>query len=370
MKPFVRNDFPTVGVEQEFHLIDPETADLTPCFDEVKAQLDEELAGLLEYELFLAVLECKSRVFRTVDELILDVRSTRKALWRACDKVGVKLAAAGSHPFADWHKLEIVPTPHYQWVREQCVYLVQRLLSFGLHVHVGMQSVESAMYAMYEFRRWVYPLMALAANSPFYEGQRTGLASTRAHLFGSMPRTHLPPYFHDFSELEAFYEKLLAAGDITRPGDLWWALRPQPPLGTVEVRVFDLPTDIRRLGAFAAVTQAAMAYYQQLYLEGNPPARLDIASLEQNHWQAMRFGLDGNVIDAETGEVVPIRTQLSRLFDMISPMAEKLDAFEHLNFARELLDLDNESAWQVQFYQESDNDLRELELEIARRTVL
>ncbi|MHC4132486.1 MAG: carboxylate-amine ligase [Planctomycetota bacterium] len=370
MKPFVKNEYPTVGVEQEFHLIDEESGDLVGCVDEVVDRLDEELKESVDQELYLAVLEHKSAVCRTLDELVREVVDKRRYFSRICEEIGVKLAAAGSHPFADWRKVPTVASDHYKWVLKQCVYMARRLLSFGLHVHVGMKSIESAMYAMYEMRRWTFPLLALAANSPYYEGERTGLACTRYHLFGSMPRTHFPPYFENFSELESYFEKLIATSDVTSPGDLWWILRPQPPLGTLEFRIFDLPTDIRRLGAFAAISQCAAAFYQDRFFASDTPSKLNDGYLEQNYWKAMRYGLDGDIIEPETGEVISIRKQLNRLFDMLETKANELDCAQYLEIARGILETGNEAKWQVDKCEKLNGDLRALELEIARRTLL
>lgn len=365
---FVKNEFPTVGVEQEFHLIDAKTGDLLPCVDDIIENLDDDLRNLVTYELYKAVLESNSPVCYTIEELETDIRRTRRIFADVCKSIGAKIVAAGSHPFANWRKVPIVNTQHYQWVTEQCVYLARRLLSFGLHVHVGMQNEQSAMYALYEMRRWVYPLLAMSANSPYFEGHCTGLASTRTHLFGSMPRTNIPPFFKDFTEMESFYHKLVTAGDITRPGDLWWVLRPQPPLGTVELRVFDLPTDIRRLCTFAAITQAALAFYQDRFLQGIRQSNPKTEYLEQNRWKAMRFGLSCDIIEPVTGEIISMRKQLERLLDMIMPKAEELKSLEYLNFAREILDIGNEAEWQIKTYEKLNGDLRALELEIAKQT--
>lgn len=366
---FKKNEFPTVGVEQEFHLIDAKTGNLLPCVDDIFENLDDDLRNAVTYELYQAVLEYQSPVCYTIEELAKEVTRTRRILANVCENIGAKLVAAGSHPFSNWRKVPIVNTQHYMWVTEQCAYLAKRLLSFGLHVHVGMQNEQSAMYALYEMRQWVYPLLAMSANSPYFEGHHTGLASTRAHLFGSMPRTGMPPFFHDFSEMESFYQKLVAAGDITRPGDLWWVLRPQPPLGTVELRVFDLPTDIRRLCAFAAITQAAFALYQDRFLRGIQSSNPKTAYLEQNHWKAMRYGLNCDIIEPLTGEIISMRNQLERLLDMIMPKAEELNSLEHLNFAREILNVGNEAKWQIKTCETLNGDLRALELEIAKRTL-
>jgi carboxylate-amine ligase len=311
----------------------------------------------------------RSPVFRTAAELEASVREDRLNVAEACGEIGAVLAAAGSHPFASWDEQVVVDSEHYRWIVNEHAYVARRLLSFGMHIHVGMHSAESALYAINEFRRWAYPLMGLSANSPFFEGQRTGLASTRAHLFGAMPRTGLPPAFRTFPELESHYNALLEAGDVMAPGDLWWALRPQPPLGTAEVRVFDLPTDVRRVGAFAAVTQASLAFYQDRYEEGVPPTDLKEHCLRENRWKATRFGIEADILDAATGSVVSTREQLGRLFALVLPKAEELGCASEVERARALLGAGTEADWQLRTVSRHCGDLRALEKAIANRTV-
>lgn len=370
MKPFSPNAHPTVGIEQEFHLVDPMTGQMKGCVDEVFARLNGEQRKLVTYELYEAVLESQSRVCKTIGELYEDIAATRQLLDSVCRQVGVRLVSAGCHPFADWRKLKIVSDPHYQWVREHCRYIVQRMMAFGLHVHVGMRSIESAMYSMNEMRRWLYPLMALSVNSPFFEGSDTGLATIRAHLFGSMPRSHMPPYFRTFAELETHFEKLLATGSVTGPSELWWAIRPQPALGTIEVRVYDLPTDTKRLCVLTALTQAAAAFYQDRFFAGDRPAVLEDAYMEQNRWNAMRFGPDCKMIEPETGEVLETKAYLRRLFDLIEAKAEELGSAEYIKVARGLLETETESQWQRRRLAELGGDMVALELELAQRTLL
>lgn len=369
MRAFVENEYPTVGVEQEFHLIDSETGELVSCVDKVLENLDERMRDSLCYELFHSVLEHKSAVCETIDELMDDVVVARRKIAEACEKADVRLAAAASHPFSDWRNQKVIANEHYQWVASECMYSARRMIAFGLHVHVGMQSAESALYAMYEMRRWAYPLLALSANSPFFEGQQTGMASTRTILFGCMPRTLMPPDFENFAGLEAFYEQLLATGDIMAPGDLWWSIRPQPPLGTVELRVLDLPTDVRRLAALAAIVQAVMAMYQNRFKSGAEPSKLIPAYIEQNRWKAIRHGLDGKILEPQTGEILTMREQIARLIDMISPTAEQLGSTSHIDFARKMLDEGTEAEWQISMCKALGGDLRALELEIAKQTL-
>lgn len=369
MKPFKKNDFPTLGVEEEFHLINQQTGELSPRIDDVMAGIGPEMRAKLCYELLLCVLENRTGVYRTVDELVAGVCEGRRRIAACCNDLGVSIVAAGCHPFGDWRNQPFVDDEHYRWVRDNHKYIAHRLLAFGLHIHVGVQSQDAAIYIMNQMQRWVYPLLALSANSPYYEGMETGLVSTRTHLFTCMPRSNLPPYFKNFNELVAYYEKLLAAGDVTRPGDLWWNIRPQPPLGTVEIRIFDMPTDVRHLGALAAITQAALATYQDAFRAGEPESILDHKYLEQNRWRTMRDGLNAVIIEPATGEIVTVRSQLERLFDQISAKAQELHAGHHLDFARKVLISGNEAEQQLTLCQSLNGNLQALELELARQTL-
>jgi carboxylate-amine ligase len=369
MKPFKGNDFSTLGVEEEFHLIDPSTADLAPMVNEVMARLQGELREQVCYELLLCVLENRTGVYTTVDELVKAVCKGRSQLAETCDNLGIALVASGSHPFGQWRTMPFVDNEHYQWVRNNCGYVAHRLLAFGLHIHVGVAHEDAALYIMNEMRRWAYPLLALSANSPYYEGLETGLMSTRMHLFQSMPRTRFAPPFKQFSELTDFYERLLATKDITRPGDLWWCIRPQPPLGTVEYRIFDLPTSVSRIGALAALVQAATVTYQDAFFEGKPATVFHTGYLEQNWWKALKDGLNADIIEPETGEILPIKSQIKRLLDFVYPQAVRLKTEGHLNCVLNILEEGSEAELQLQLCKKMNGDYRALEQELARRTV-
>ena len=369
MRPFASNAYPTIGVEEEFHLIDPTTAELSPAVDDVMAALDESLRPRICRELFTCVIEANSLPARTVGELVADVEATRRRIAAACEAAGVLLVAAGTHPFSDWREQRFVDSEHYLWVRDGFGAAARRMLGFGLHIHVGLRGPDEALYVMHEMRRWTYPLLALGANSPYLDGEDAGFASARTHVFNAMPRTLLPPDFADFGQLEDVYAKLVASGDIMRPGDLWWALRPQPPLGTLEIRSIDLPTDTRRIGALAAVYQAAAAGYQDRFAAGAPRSVLNDEYLGQNRWRAMRDGLGATIIEPETGEIVTMVDQLSRLLDLAETKADQLGGAEYLAFARQMLVEGTEADAQRALFARLNGDLRKLELDTARRTV-
>ncbi|MBT6562415.1 MAG: hypothetical protein HON76_07800, partial [Candidatus Scalindua sp.] len=158
MEPFKKNDFPTLGIEEELHLVDTETAELVPAVNEVMAHLDSDFRERVCYELLQCVLETRTGVYETVDDLIEETANGRTILAESCKKCNVDLVAAGSHPFSDWRKQPFVDNEHYQWVRDNCVYIAHRMPSFGLHIHVGVKNEEAAIYIMNEMRRWTYPL--------------------------------------------------------------------------------------------------------------------------------------------------------------------------------------------------------------------
>ncbi|MDR4508137.1 MAG: YbdK family carboxylate-amine ligase [Candidatus Brocadiaceae bacterium] len=369
MKPFKKNSFPTLGIEEEFHLIDSETADLSPSVDDVMALLDPKMRQRVCYELFQSVLESRTDVCETVDDLLHNVMEGRTVLAETCKPLKIHIVASGSHPFGDWKKQSIVDDDHYRWVFDNHQYVSRRLFAFGLHIHVGIKNEEVAIYIMNEMKRWTYPLLALSANSPFYEGMDTGLASTRTHLFHCMPRTGFAPPFSSFSELVEHYEKLLATGCITRPGDLWWIIRPQPPFGTIEYRIFDLPTSVRRIGAFAAIVQAATATYQDQFFAGKSASEMHTEYLEQNWWMAMRFGLHARIIRPDTREVISMRDQLKQLLAFVKPKAKELHTERHIEYAEIILEQGNEAEQQRSLFQQFNGDLRSLEKELAKNTM-
>ena len=369
MKPFKKNDHPTLGIEEEFHLINPETAELMPSVNEVMALLDTEFREKVCYELLQCILETRTGVYKTVDELVRETASGRTVLADSCKKLNVNIVAAGSHPFSDWKEQPFVDSEHYQWVRDNHGYIAHRMLAFGLHIHVGVKNEEAAIYVMNEMRRWAYPLLALSANSPYYDGVDTGLVSTRAHLFHSMPRTKFAPPFKSFPELVAYYEKFLAAGDIKHPGDLWWIIRPQPPLGTVEFRIFDIPTSIRRIGALAALIQSAVATYQDSFFAERPASNLHAGYLEENWWKAMRYGLNAKIVEPDTEEIITISEQLRRLIELTAPKAKELHAEQHLDFASTMIEQGSEADLQRVLCKDLNGDLVALEKELATRTL-
>lgn len=312
MEKFKQNNFPTIGIEEEFHLINAETADLSPSVNDVIARLDDEMKKRVCLELLTCVIENRTGVFTTVDDLVKSTEEGRYILSDCCGKLNLNLVASGSHPFANWRNLIFVEDDHYRWVRENYGYFTQRLLSFGLHIHVGVKNEEVAIYVMNEMYRWIYSLLAFSANSPYYDGIDTGLASARAHLFHSMPRTRVAPPFKSYAEYVS---------------------------------------------------------YQDYFFAGKPASTIHAGYLEQNWWSAVRFGMNASMIEPATGEIISVRDHLKKFIAMVTPKAKKLHAKKHIDYALAMIEQGNEADRQRTLFKQYQGNLQLLELEIAKKTV-
>jgi carboxylate-amine ligase len=370
MKPYTPSPRPTLGIEEEFCLVDPTELKCAQKAYEVIDAAEEEFRPRLTCDLHLSILELRTPVEPDVGALLGAVREGRKHVAEICEKQGLRILAVGAHPFSDWRDQRFVPTDHYRWVAEQNGYIGRRMMAQGLHVHVGCDDGEAALYVMDQTRRWVGALLALSANSPFFEGLNTGFASIRTALFGAMPRTGFPPPIQNWQHLENHVETLIASGFITRPGDCWWNIRVQPPLGTVEYRMFDLPTRAENAAIFAAIVQALTVTYQERFHRGRPRDKYREDFLEQNRWMAMRHGLEGRMIDVADGTPLPTASLIERMLDFAGAAASRLGTTPWIERASQLLAQGNGAAEQLNLYEKLNGNLKELVRCLVRTTVL
>ena len=370
MKPYTPSPRPTLGIEEEFCLVDPVDLKCAQrAFDAIEAA-EEQFRPRLTSDLHLSILELRTPVEPDVDALFGAVREGRKRVSEICARLGLHILAVGAHPFSDWRNQQFVPTDHYRWVAGENGYVARRMMAQGLHVHVGCDDGEAALYVTDQARRWAGALLALSANSPFFEGVNTGFASIRTALFSSMPRTGFPPAFQNWQHLENHVETLIASGFITRPGDCWWNIRVQPPLGTVEYRVFDLPTRAEYAAIFAAMVQALTVTYQERFHRGRPRDKYREEFLEQNRWTAMRHGLDSRMIDVADGTILPTSAMVERMLDFIWDAASRLGTAAWVERSRQLLAAGNGATEQLNLREKLNGDLKELARWLVRLTLL
>jgi glutamate---cysteine ligase / carboxylate-amine ligase len=321
----------TVGVEEELQLVDPVSFALVPVIDAVLAARDA--AGLPEdsvaSELSASCVEVRSPAYATVAELAAELPAGRRRVRDLVEGCGARLAAAGSHPFSDATTQEITGKERYRRVDKEMGWPARMQAIYGLHVHVAVQDEDRAIRAVAALSRHVPLFVALSANSPFWAGADTRLASVRMKVFGLVPRTGLPPAFRAWEDFEGYVDALVAAGSIPDYSLCWWDARPHPRLGTVELRTPDAQTDSSRIASLAALTQCLVATADECPPE-NP------LFTEENKWRATRYGLDARFYDFSNGRTTPAREVLRNLVEWLRPVSQDLGSERQLDGVLEI----------------------------------
>lgn len=314
----------TIGVEEEFQIVDAATHDLVPRVEQMLEGVSEsDLVGIKQ-ELMQSVIETATGVCRNTAEAAMDLERLRG---RVCELAALqesRIASAGTHPFARYADQKITNNDRYRDLVARLRWIAQRELIFGLHVHVGMQSAEQAIYVFNHIRAYLPELLALSTNSPFWQGTATGLQSTRTKVFDAFPRSGVPQAFDSWQQYEALMGRAISTGSIEDYTYVWWDVRPHPRFGTIEVRVCDAQTRVSDSLAIAALIQATCAWLGDQFEQGAqidlPPTML----IEENKWSAARYGLDGDFIEFATDQRIPTRTAVSQLIERVEPYATEL----------------------------------------------
>jgi len=310
----------SVGIEEEVMILDAETLALTPAVElliEKSQQL--QLPGRLKAELFASIVELNTNTCDGVGAAHEALRELRRAAARISEENGLRIAAAGAHPFSDPEQQQIASDPRYKEFVGFAGVSARRQGVSGLHVHVGMASAEACYATLEAILPWMPLVLALSANSPYLAGRATGLASNRAEVLAQLPRAGAPPVFGSYAGWESFVERLIGLGladDYTR---FWWDVRPHPRFGTLEIRMPDQPTSLRLTAAFSALLQALCASVEAE--ESRPADRGDYA---QNRWAALRFGTAAELIHPGGTRLVRAPELARELLELVAPAAEQL----------------------------------------------
>jgi carboxylate-amine ligase len=325
-----------VGIEEEVMLLDPADWSLTQRADEVLSQAGGTLAGRCAAETHEAALELRTGPHRTVRDAIDEMRELRGLLVRDLSRLGLAAASAGTYPGPMSEPTKVSPSSRYQVIHRTMRGLARREPTFALHVHVGVPDAACATNLVNRLRAHLPLLLALSASSPFLRGQSTGLASNRTILFQGFPRTGIPRRFESYHDWVETVDLLLRSGAIPEPTFLWWDIRPQPRLGTVEIRIMDAQPRLATTAGLTALVQAlARLELEQGYAL---PALLDAGeALAENRFIAARDATAGELIDPAHGTRVPIARLLDDLLTAARPHAEALDAHDELEEVRALV---------------------------------
>jgi carboxylate-amine ligase len=323
----------TVAVEEEFQLLDPETLELTGRFEELKeaaagTELDEHLVG----ELIASEIEVKTGRCETFTEAAERMAERRRQLGALVDAHGVAIACTGTHPWSRWQDQRIIDTPHYRRNDEILRYVVWRNNSFGIHVHVAVRGADRAIAVCNAFRNVLPELLALSASSPFVEDVVTGLHSARTEIFTRMfPRCGVPDAYDGWRGFEEYVRFLYRTGSITEHTQMWWSVRPHLAFPTVEIRICDAQPDLRAAQSLAALAHALGVRFARALDEGEALPELPHRLIEENLWRAIRYGLSGELIDFERGEVIPARARIEQLLHWVEPVAGEIGALPFLD---------------------------------------
>jgi carboxylate-amine ligase len=316
----------SVGIEEEVMLLDPHDWSLAQRIDDVLPLLSRELASRATAETHGAALELASHPHDNVEDAAREMGRLRGDLARELAATDLRVASAGTHPFALWKDTEISSGARYQLVYEAMRELARREPTFALHVHVGVSDPEAAIVVYNRLRAHLPLLLALSVNSPFWQGRDTGLASARTPLFQAFPRVGIPRAFRSYDDYVESVDLLLRCEAIPEPTFLWWDVRPQPRFGTVEVRIMDAQITASETAALAALVQsvARLELEDGYHVEPHPPEILD-----ENRFLAARDGMGARFIDPVAERRVPARELLARLLEAARPHAADLGC-EHL----------------------------------------
>src|SRR3954470_7442746 len=312
----------TIGVEEEFQLVDATSGELVSRFDEVEEALRRDVE--VKPELLKSVLEVATHVHTSVPEAIDESRELRRRVAEAAAESGTLVVSAGTHPFSRYEHQQVTEQERYLDLIDRMRWVAEREVIFGLHVHVGLSSGHEAVAVANALRTWLPELLTLSTNSPFWQARDTGLASTRSKIFDSFPRSGIPPAFSSFEEWELTMERGARLGFFDDYTYVWWDLRLHPKLGTIEIRVCDAQARLASTAAIVALVQCLTALLAGRYDRDGALPIQPVMLIAENKWRAVRYGLDADLVDLERDVERPARDAILELVEQAAPYARRL----------------------------------------------
>src|SRR5881409_1860834 len=345
----------TVGVEEEFQIVDPNTWELRSHVQELLASSAPAFGDSIKREMHQSIVEVGTKICTGVDELAEEIIRIRRDLADAAERVGLRIAAAGTHPFSNWMDQVLSPGERYENIVEELQQLARSLLIFGLHVHVAVPDRHTMIDLMNEARYFLPHLLALSTSSPFWMGRDTGLKSFRTTVFRRFPRTGIPEHFDSWAAYEEYVDLLVHLHSIDTPKKIWWDLRPHPTFGTLEFRVCDVPTAPRASIAIAALAQAIIVKLYRLRERNLGFRQYHRALIEENKWRAARWGIDGKLIDFGKRQEVPMRDLALELLQFVDDVVDELGSRREVEYVRKILADGTSAERQLRVYRETDD---------------
>lgn len=329
----------TLGVEEEFQIVDPESRELRAYVSQLleDGKHNALLRERVRPEMHQSVVETGTGICRDIKQARQEICELRGSLDGLARKGGLRIVGAGTHPFSDWKKQEITPGDRYKGITDELQDVARGNLIWGLHVHVGIKDHEVAMALANQVRYFLPHILALSTSSPFWLGRETGLKSIRSEIFKRFPRTGIPGHFDSYTAFQEYVDLLIKTGCIDNAKKIWWDVRAHPFFDTVEIRVCDMTTRIDDTLAITALVQAVMGKLYLLYQRNLAFRSYSRALIEENKWRAVRWGIDGKLIDFGKRAEFPLRDLVLELLDFVDEAADIFGSHDELERIRGIL---------------------------------
>jgi glutamate---cysteine ligase / carboxylate-amine ligase len=347
----------TLGIEEEFQTIDPITRDLKSHLSKIVEGGQITLQERVKAEMHQAVVEIGTNICQNIQEARQELTFLRKEIIELGEQNGLRIASAGTHPFADWQDQLITPNERYDALIDEMRDVARSNLIFGLHVHVGIEDRNLAIQTMNAVRYFLPHIYALSTNSPFWCGRNTGFKSYRSKVFDKFPRTGIPDYFSSAAEYDSYIDLLVKTGCIDNGKKIWWDIRPHPFFPTIEFRICDVPMRIDETLCLAALMQAIVAKIHKLMqknLNFRPYRRVLI---NENKWRAARYGIQGNLIDFGKQKEVPYIELCHELMEFVDDVVDELGSRKEVEYLHTILAEGTGADRQLAVYEQTGGDL-------------
>ena len=328
----------TLGIEEEYQIIDPETRELRSYITEILHE-DHVVLGEIKPELHQSIVEVGTTVCQSPAQARAELRRLRGMVMQLAARKGLKVVAAGTHPFSSWMTQEITPLERYLGVKQDMQDLAQQLLIFGTHVHIGIEDREFLIDALNVSRYLLPHVLALSTSSPFWQGRRTGLKSYRSIIFRNFPRTGIPPVLQSYGEYENMLETLVRTQSVPDGSKIWWDVRPHHLYPTLEFRVCDVCTRVDEAVCIVALLQAIVAKLWKLRYDNMTFRVYPLTMIEENKWRVVRYGLDGNLIDFGKQREVDARALIREVVEwFVDDVLDELGSRREVEYAFRILE--------------------------------
>jgi len=359
----------TLGIEEEFQIVDPHTRELRSHVVEILEEGVMLLGEQIKPEMIQSMVEVGTGICHNIEEARVDITNLRSVISSLARKNGLVIIAASTHPISRWQDQKIFEDERYELLVQELQTVARSLLIFGLHVHVGVPDRDRQIHIMNAARYFLPHVLALTTSSPFWMAHNTGLKSYRCEIFKQFPRTDIPDHFDSYASFQRYIDLLIRTGCIDNGKKIWWDVRPHPFFPTLEFRVCDIPTRVDDTIAIAALFQAIVAKLTIL-IEKNLGFRLYRRLLiQENKWRAVRYGLDGNMIDFGKQKEVPTRDLIHELLDFVDDVVDPLGSRKEIEHIHTIMQRGTSADEQLEVYNSSNHDLNAVVDQLIDRTM-